>query len=449
MRAAVLGLGEAGTLYSAGLVAKGWTVAGYDPADNATPAGVVRAETAEEAVRGADAVLSLVGGKAAAAAAGAVAPALADDAVFADMNAGDPAVKRRIADAVGAHRFADVSVIGSVPAYGAATAVVISGAGSGRAAQVFGALGASVEDIAGEPGDASARKLLRSTFMKGLGALIVESSAAGRAAGAEAWMRTQIANELAGGEVALDRLHDGTVKHAARRATETVAAADLLDSLGQRPVMTRAAAELHHQLADTALAPIDDLVAAFGTLAVANIGDARDRMGMLDAGIRAPWRGARLVGRARTVWTRPGDNQAIHRILPSCRPGDVLVVNGGRDTTRALIGELIAEKAKAKGVVGMIIDGVVRDGLELERIGFPVWSRGLCPAGPYKNGPGKLDVSVAVGGVAASPGDVVVADDDGVIVVPAAEAAASLLGGRAVETDEAQRRAAILAGGAS
>jgi 4-hydroxy-4-methyl-2-oxoglutarate aldolase len=100
MRAAVLGLGEAGTLYSAGLVAKGWTVAGYDPADNATPAGVVRAETAEEAVRGADAVLSLVGGKAAAAAAGAVAPALADDAVFADMNAGDPAVKRRIADAL-------------------------------------------------------------------------------------------------------------------------------------------------------------------------------------------------------------------------------------------------------------------------------------------------------------------------------------------------------------
>src|SRR3954454_22049915 len=81
MRAAVLGLGEAGTLYSAGLVAKGGTVVGYDPADNAPPAGVFRAETAEGAVRGADAVLSLVGGKAAAAAAGAVAPALADDAV--------------------------------------------------------------------------------------------------------------------------------------------------------------------------------------------------------------------------------------------------------------------------------------------------------------------------------------------------------------------------------
>jgi RraA family protein len=453
MRAAVLGLGEAGTLYSVGLVKLGWTVTGFDPADNATPAGVGRATGAEEAVRGADVVLSLVGGKAAAAAAAAAAPFLDAAAVYADMNAGDPSVKRQIAETVGAHRFADVSVIGSVPTYRAATNVVISGSGSDLAERVFTELGAPVENIGGAPGDASARKLLRSTFMKGLGALIVESSTAGRAAGAQEWVRTQIANELAGGEAALDRLHDGTIKHAARRATETSAAADLVGAIGVRPVMTRAAAELHASLADSALvngapAPAEDLFAAYAGLAVANIGDARDRMGMLDSGICAPWRGARLVGRARTVWTRPGDNQAIHRILPHCRPGDVLVVNGGGDTTRALIGELIAEKAKARGVVGMVIDGVVRDGVELERIGFPVWSRGLCPAGPYKNGPGQVDVPVAVGGVAACPGDLIVADDDGVIVIPAAEAAASLLGGRAVEADEAQRRAAILAGGA-
>lgn len=448
MRATVLGLGEAGTLYSEGLVERGWTVTGYDPADNATPAGVVRATSADEAVRGADVVLSLVGGKAAAAAAGSVAPFLGGDTVYADMNSGAPAVKRQIAEKVGAHRFADVSVMGSVPAHGAAASVVISGAGSAPAARVFAGLGAPVEDIGGAPGDAAVRKLLRSTFMKGLGALIVESSTAGRAAGAEAWLRTQIADQLNGGEAAVDRLHDGTVKHAARRGTETAAAADLVSSLGLRPVMTRAAAELHAGLADAALAPTDDLLAAYDGLQVANIGDARDRMGMLDGGIRAPWRGARLVGRARTVWTRPGDNLAIHQVLPHCRPGDVIVVNGGGDTSRALIGELIAEKAKAKGVVGMIIDGVVRDGVELERIGFPVWSRGLCPAGPYKSGPGKINVPVAVGGVVALPGDLVVADDDGVIVIPAAEAAASLLGGRAVETDGAQRRAAILAGGA-
>jgi 4-hydroxy-4-methyl-2-oxoglutarate aldolase len=448
VRATVLGLGEAGTLYAMGLVKQGWTVAGYDPADNATPAGVERAADPEEAVRGADAVLSLVGGKAAAAAAKSVAPFLAADAVYADMNAGDPAVKQQIAATVGPHRFADVSVTGSVPTFGAATSVVISGAGSALAARVFAELGAPVEDITGEPGDASARKLLRSTFMKGLGALIVESSTAGRAAGAEKWMRTQIANELAGGETALDRLQDGTIKHAARRATETAAAADLVSSLGERPVMTRAAAEIHRALADTALAPTEDLLAAYAGLAVANIGDARDRMGMLDGGIHALWRGARLVGRARTVWVRSGDNQAVHRAVAVARPGDVLVINGHGDTTRALIGELIAERAKARGVLGMIIDGAARDVLELERMGFGVWARAVCPAGPYKNGPGQVDVPVAVGGVAVCPGDLIVADDDGVIVIPAAEAAASLLGGRAVEAEEAQRRATILAGGA-
>jgi 4-hydroxy-4-methyl-2-oxoglutarate aldolase len=448
MRATVLGLGEAGTLYSVGLVKLGWTVTGYDPADNATPAGVGRAASAEEAVRGADAVLSLVGGKAAAAAADSVAPFLEADAVYADMNAGDPAVKRQIAAKIGAHRFADVSVIGSVPAYGAATSVVISGAGSGLAARVFAELGASVEDIGGAPGDASARKLLRSSFMKGLGALIVESSAAGRAAGAEEWMRTQIAHELRDGEAALDRLHDGTVKHAARRATETAAAADLVSSLGQRPVMTRAAAEVHRALADTALAPTEDLLTAYAGLAVANIGDARDRMGMLDGGIHTLWRGARLVGRARTVWVRSGDNQAVHRAVAVSQPGDVLVINGQGDTSRALIGELIAERAKARGVVGMVIDGAARDVVELERMGFGVWARAVCPAGPYKNGPGQVDVPVAVGGVAVCPGDLIVGDDDGVIVIPAAEAGASLLGGRSVEADEAQRRAAILAGGA-
>ncbi|MFE3140730.1 NAD(P)-binding domain-containing protein [Streptomyces scopuliridis] len=446
MQASVLGLGEAGSLYSAGLVERGWTVTGYDPADNATPEGVARARTPESAVRGADVVLSLVGGRAAEPAADSVAAFLEPGSVFADMNAADPAVKRRIATAVGEERFADVSVIGSVPTYGAATALVVSGAGSAPVARLFAGLGAPVEDIAGAPGDASARKLLRSTFMKGLGALIVESSAAGRAAGAEEWVRTQIVNELAGGEAALDRLRDGTLRHAARRAGESAAAADLLDALGQRPVMTRATAEAHRALADAALAPDEDLLDGFAGLAVANIGDARDRMGMLDGGIRALWRGARLVGRARTVWVRSGDNQALHRAIAVSRPGDVLVVNGQGDTTRALLGELMAERAKRRGVVGIVVDGALRDVGELEAIGFAAWARAVTPAGPYKNGPGQIDVPVAVGGVVVCPGDLVVADDDGVIVVPAVEAAAALLGGRAVEADEAQRRAAILAG---
>jgi RraA family protein len=143
---------------------------------------------------------------------------------------------------------------------------------------------------------------------------------------------------------------------------------------------------------------------------------------------------------------RSGDNKAIHEAVRSARPGEVIIVNGHGDISRALIGELIAEHARARGVVGIVLDGAARDVAELERIGLGVWARGLSPAGPYKNGPGQVDIPVAVGGVVVSPGDLVVADDDGVIVVPAAEAAASLRRARAVEADEVRRRAAIVAG---
>lgn len=446
MRTAVLGLGEAGTLYAAGLAERGWTVTAYDPAGSTTPAGVTRADTPEAAVRAADVVLSLVGGAAAAEAAGSVAPFLAPEAVYADMNATAPEVKHTIAGLVGESRFADVAVIGSVPAFGPATAVIISGRGSARAAGVFTELGARVDDIGGAPGAASGRKLLRSTFMKGLGALIVESAGAGRAAGAEQWVREQIANELAGGTAAVERLHDGTLKHAARRAGEARAAVTLLDSLGVPPVMTRATAAAHHGHADAALASTEDLLAELAKLPVANIGDARDRMGMLDGGIRAMWTGARVAGRARTAWVPGGDNLALHRAIACSRPGDVLVVNGGGDTSRALLGELMAERARRRGVLGIVADGALRDVGELARIGFPAWARGVCAAGPYKNGPGQVDVPVAVGGVVVQPGDLVVGDDDGVAVIPATEAVASLLGGRAVQADEARRRAAILAG---
>ncbi|MGW5718683.1 RraA family protein [Amycolatopsis sp. NPDC003865] len=446
MRVSVLGLGEAGSRYATGLVEHGWTVAGFDPADNATPAGVARAATPEEAVRGAELVLSLVGGRAAEEAARSAAAVLDPAAVYLDMNATAPEVKLAIADLVGASRFADVAVIGSVPAHGPATSVVVSGPGSGRAASMFRLLGAPVEDVGGEPGAASARKLLRSIWMKGIGALIVESVLAARAAGAEDWVREQIANELSGGHAALNRLYDGTLKHASRRAGEADAAARLLDSLGVLPVMTRATAEVHRGRADAALTPAEDLLGRFEGLAVANLGDARDRMGMLDGGVRALWKGARVAGRARTVWVPRGDNLALHRAIAVSRPGEVLVVNGGGDTSRALLGELMAERAKRRGVLGIVADGVLRDVGELEKIGFPAWARGACPAGPYKNGPGQVDVPVAVGGVVVRPGDLVVGDDDGVIVIPASEAASSLLGGRAVEADEAQRRAAILAG---
>lgn len=448
MRVAILGLGEAGSLYSAGFLASGWQVSGFDPADVATPAGVDRFDSVADAVRDAQLVLSLTSAKVAARAAADAAPHLADSTVYVDMNSASPAVKAGVAEAVGVADgvlFADVAVIGSVPARGSKTELVISGSGSARAAEFFAALGAPVDDIGGLPGDASRRKLLRSSFMKGLGALIVEASEAGRVAGAEQWVRDQIAAELADGYTALDRLHNGTVKHAQRRAVEAAASAELLDEIGVAAVLARAAADVHRRLADADGRSREELLAAYAGLPVANIGDARGRMGMVDSGIRSLWKGARAVGRARTVWTRAGDNKALHEALAKVQPGEVIVINGHGDLNRALMGELIAERARSRGCVGMVIDGAARDVDALAGIGFGVWARAVSPAGPYKDGPGHIDIPVAVGGVVCNPGDLVVADDDGVIVVPAAEAFTSLAAGRAVEADEAQRRAAIVA----
>ena len=150
----------------------------------------------------------------------------------------------------------------------------------------------------------------------------------------------------------------------------------------------------------------------------ANVGDAMHRLGALDAAIKPVWDGATIVGAAYTVWTRPGDNLGLHEALRHVQPGDVIVVNGGADESRALLGELIGGKAKVKGVAGFVIDGAVRDATGLAEYAMPVYARALTPAGPYKDGPFALAAPVAVGGVVVSPGDIVVADEDGVVVVP-------------------------------
>ncbi|MEU0068813.1 DUF1932 domain-containing protein [Streptomyces sp. NPDC006332] len=454
MRVGLLGLGEAGSAYAAAFVQGGWSVHGYDPSSVPTPEGVERAGSVKDAVRDCALVLCLTCAHAAREAAREAAAHLSDTAVFADMNAAAPDLKRQIADDLAAASraaFADVALIGSVLEHGHRAQLLASGPGATALAEAFAALGTPVEVLGEDTGAASSRKLLRSVFMKGLGALIATAVEAGRAAGDETWVRQQIAAELAGGDRALHRLYAGTVKHGERRATEVAFAADLLDRLGLDPALARAISQTHTAFAVAEQPRPEPLVSAellraHADVASANIGDASDRLGLLDSAIRPLWPGARAIGRALTVWTRAGDNKAIHEAIKIAQPGDLIVVNGASDTTRALIGELLAERAKARGVVGMVLDGAARDIGVLADIGFPVWARAVTPAGPYKYGPGHVNVPVAVGGIVCHPGDLVVADGDGVAVVPASKAHAVLAAARAVEADEAARRAGIRAG---
>lgn len=171
----------------------------------------------------------------------------------------------------------------------------------------------------------------------------------------------------------------------------------------------------------------------------ANIGDAVDRLGLVDGAIRPVWEGARLAGPAFTCWTRAGDNLNLHNAVDQAQPGDIIVVNGSGDRSRALIGELLAMKAKAKGIAGWVIDGAARDAEGLRQYGVPVFARGITPAGPYKFGPGRLQVPIAVGGVAVCPGDLVFGDADGVAIVPAASADDVADAAEAVQALERQR----------
>jgi RraA family protein len=171
------------------------------------------------------------------------------------------------------------------------------------------------------------------------------------------------------------------------------------------------------------LAPSWDRVAAeetrrLGEVPAANVGDALQRMTVMDGGIRLLTERAALLGNALTVDVRSGDNLAIHRALDEARPGDVLVVNGHRDPTRALVGGLIGEIMVNAGVAGAVVDGAVRDVQELSEMGLAVYARAITPAGPFKNGPGAIGAPVAVGGVVVAAGDVLVGDADGVVVVP-------------------------------
>lgn len=160
-------------------------------------------------------------------------------------------------------------------------------------------------------------------------------------------------------------------------------------------------------------------------------------------GIVARSRQSELVGPALTVRTRSGDNLAIYRAFRHCRPGDVLVIDGGGVLDQALMGEIMITYARSIGVAGIVIDGAIRDMAAIKEMDFPVHARGVTHRGPYKNGPGELNVTISVGGMVVNPGDLIVADDDGVIAVPRADVMEVAADARKQRTAEAEKLAAI------
>src|SRR5437016_3176780 len=159
-------------------------------------------------------------------------------------------------------------------------------------------------------------------------------------------------------------------------------------------------------------------VERFRPLPVANVSDVMARAAAGGARLRPLHAGGGMAGPAFTVKTRPGDNLMVHKALDLAAPGDVVVVDAGGDLTNSIIGELMLAHAEKRGIAGIVIDGAVRDITAIRAGRFPVYAAGVTHRGPYKDGPGEINVPVALNGMVIAPGDLIIGDDDGLLCVP-------------------------------
>jgi len=164
------------------------------------------------------------------------------------------------------------------------------------------------------------------------------------------------------------------------------------------------------------------LVRAFANAQTSFIADAMQGMNCLHYSIKGLNIKQKFTGVAVTSLNGPRDNLAAMAMLDMAQKGDVLVIATGEDESGAVVGDHWAAVAKQRGVVGVVTDGLVRDATGCEKMGPPIFCRGLSPNAGYRNGPGEINTPVSVGGVVIFPGDIIVADRDGVVVIPRDEA---------------------------
>lgn len=184
----------------------------------------------------------------------------------------------------------------------------------------------------------------------------------------------------------------------------------------------------------------------FSKLPASNVADCMERSCAMNPRIRliSKSRPGSVCGPAFTVKCRAGDNLALHAALSFCQEGDVLVVSNEEDTTRALTGEVMMSYLfYTKKAAAIIIDGPIRDMESLSQWEFPIYCTGATPGGPYKEGPGEVNVPIACGGISVNPGDIILADHDGIIVIPPKDAPGILTAAQKFhEADEAKTLAA-------
>jgi RraA family protein len=205
-------------------------------------------------------------------------------------------------------------------------------------------------------------------------------------------------------------------------------------------------AKVGFRILPVARRPDKKLLAELARMVTPHLSDSMERLYAGGAQLRPMHDGTKLCGPAFTVRTSPGDNLLVHKAIDIAEPGDVIVVDAGGVNDNAIIGELMSARAEQRGVGGMVIWGAIRDSAELRQGSFPVYASGVTHRGPYKNGPGEINVAISIGGMTVNPGDIVVGDADGLVAIPQDQAEGILASAKAILAKEEKSMKEIKAG---
>lgn len=160
------------------------------------------------------------------------------------------------------------------------------------------------------------------------------------------------------------------------------------------------------------------VIEKFRAIPVANISDVMHRLTAGGPRLRPYHRGSLICGAALTVKSRPGDNLMAHMALTMAQPGDVIVVDAGGDLSNSIIGERMMVNSQRRGFAGWVVNGAIRDLGWVKENTLPVFAAGVSHRGPYKTGPGEINVTIAIDGMVIEPGDLIIGDDDGLLCIP-------------------------------